>query len=50
MVRREVKKGALKIDLITKYNPVGIVDDFLDPKENNNTKYSIAGRARNLSI
>ncbi|MFS8160397.1 MAG: hypothetical protein ACMG6E_09380 [Candidatus Roizmanbacteria bacterium] len=35
---------------MTKYTPVGIVDDFLDPKENNGSKFSIQGRARHLSV
>ena len=45
-----MKRGVLKTELFTKYTPVGIVDDFVDPKENHNSKYSIAGRARHLSV
>lgn len=27
-----------------------MVDDFLDPKENNNSKFSMLGKARHLSV
>lgn len=45
-----MKRGVLKQELVTKFTPVGIVDDHLDPKENNAGKFSIAGRARHLGV
>jgi hypothetical protein len=45
-----MKKGKLTIEEVKKFNPIGITDDYLDPKEANGAKYSIAGRARHLSV
>lgn len=33
---------------MTKYAPVGIVEDYLDPAENNKSKFSIDGKARHI--
>jgi hypothetical protein len=49
-VKREVKKGKLNVELVTKFTPVGVVDDYLDPLENNKSKFSIDGKARHLSV
>ena len=48
MVRKDFKKN--KIDLITKFTPIGVVDDFLDPKEDQNSKFSMLGKVRNMSV
>jgi hypothetical protein len=47
-IRKDLKKN--KTELLTKYTPIGVVDDFLDPKENNNSKFSMEGKVRNLSV
>jgi hypothetical protein len=39
VIRKDPKKG--KTELLTKFTPIGIVDDFLDPNENNASKFSM---------
>lgn len=46
LVKKDYKKN--KIELITNYTPLGIEEDFLDPKDNSNSKFSIAGKARHI--
>ena len=45
---KDHKKGT--VDLLTKYTPIGLVDDFLHPQENNGSKFSLQGKIRNLSV
>ncbi len=45
---KDHKKGT--VELLTKYTPLGLVDDFLDSKENNGSKFSMEGKVRNLSV
>lgn len=45
VVKDHKKKTA---ELVTKYKPIGMVDDFYDSKENDNSKFSIEGKKRHL--
>jgi hypothetical protein len=47
-IRKDLKKN--KTELLTKYTPIGVVDDTLDPTENNGGKFSMEGKVRNLSV
>jgi hypothetical protein len=46
VIRKDYKKN--KVELLTKYTPIGIVEDFLDPSENNNSKFSLDGKTRHI--
>ena len=46
-VKKDYKKGTT--ELVTTYTPIGLIDDFLDPKEEEGSKFSMAGRVRNMS-
>jgi hypothetical protein len=39
LVYRTDKKG--KKEEVTRYNPIGLVNDFLDPNEADNSKFSM---------
>jgi hypothetical protein len=47
IVNKDFKRK--KSELITRYNPIGLIDDQTDPKEAAN-KFSMHGRVRNLSV
>ena len=47
-IRKDLKKNTT--ELLTKYTPIGVVDDFLDPKEQHSSKFSMEGKVRNLSV
>lgn len=48
IIRKDHKKG--KIEEIVKYNPVGFIDDNLDPNDDNGSKFSMLGKVRNIGI
>lgn len=48
IIKKDHKKG--KIEEIVKYNPIGFIDDNLDPKEDNGSKFSMQGKIRSLNI
>ena len=45
-LRTKKQKG---IRMVQKFTPIGIVDDFVEPGENNGSKYSIGGKVRGIS-
>jgi hypothetical protein len=47
VVRKDYRKK--KTEVLTKYTPIGIVDDFFNPNEEKGSKFSMEGRARLMS-
>lgn len=47
LIRKDHKKK--KTEILTKFAPIGVVDDFLDPKEQKGSKFSMEGRSRLMS-
>ena len=48
VIRKDHKKG--KVELMMRYTPIGVIDDYLDPKEADGSKYSMLGKARHLQV
>jgi hypothetical protein len=48
LIKKDHKKQ--KTELITKYHPIGFIDDKLDPKEDQSSKFSFQGKIRSLKI
>jgi len=48
LVKKDHKKK--KVDIVTKYNPIGFVEDHIDPKEDEGSKFSMLGKVRSLTI
>lgn len=44
-----MKKKTPTLEVVTKFTPVGIVDDFVQDNEENNSKYSQLGKVRAVS-
>lgn len=47
-IKKDYKKG--KTELLTKYTPVGVIDDYFDSKEADGSKFSILGKVRNMGV
>ena len=47
LVKKDHKKKT--VEIVTKYNPVGFVDDYIDPSEDGGSKFSMLGKVRSLS-
>ena len=44
-----MKKKVPTLEVVTKFTPVGVVDDFVGDNEENGSKYSQLGRVRTVS-
>jgi hypothetical protein len=51
-VRKEMKRGKYtgKTELLTRYTPIGIVDDFMDVQDGEGGKFSIAGQIKGINV
>lgn len=47
-ILKDLKKK--KTELITKYHPIGQIDDYTDNNEDNGSKFSMLGKVRSLNI
>jgi hypothetical protein len=47
-LKKDQKKGTTEI--MTKFTPIGMVDDFQDANECDKSKFSLQGKARHLSV
>jgi hypothetical protein len=47
-ILKDLKKQ--KTELLTKYHPIGQIDDYTDSKEDNGSKFSMLGKVRSLGI
>ena len=43
------KKKVPTLEVVTKFTPIGIVDNFIEENEVNSSKYSQLGRVRTIS-
>jgi hypothetical protein len=47
-LRKDQKKGTTEI--ITKFTPIGMVDDFQNSNECNKSKFSMHGKSRHIGV
>lgn len=47
-LKKDLKKKTTEI--VTKFTPIGIVDDFQNASDCNGSKFSMQGKARHLSV
>ena len=47
-IYKDLKKQ--KTELITKYHPIGQIDDYADSREDEGSKFSMMGKVRSLNI
>ena len=48
IIKKDYKKKTT--ELITRYKPIGLIDDYADPNEDQGSKFSMQGKIRTLSV